>query len=74
MDLVEQRRQSLDFVDDHPILCLQIRQLAPEEPRIDQVRLVNVLAQQIDPASVREMIPRPAGLPDTTHAEEEKAC
>ena len=63
----------MDSVEDHPIVGFEIRELTPEEPGINQVALVRIFTQEIDPAIVREVLARLGGLANTPHAEEEEA-
>ena len=73
MHLVEQRRQSLYFVDDHPVAAPLPAQLVGEQARIAQVGLVDALVEEIEPRRLGEARLRPGALADPAQAEQEEA-
>ena len=73
MHFVEQGRQPLHLVDDHPFTRREVLDGIGEDRRIREQILVQPLVEQIDVHGTRERRARPRALARTPHAEQKEA-
>jgi hypothetical protein len=73
VDLVEQRRQPLHFIHNHPDPGRLAAQFVAEELGVAQVSLVKPLVQQIQPQRTGKMGASPRTLADTAKPEQKEA-
>lgn len=73
MDFVEQGRQPLHLVDDHPVARRLMADGLSEEGRVREQILVQPFVEQIDERRIRKRLARPRALADAAHAEQEEA-
>ena len=73
VDLVQQRRQPLHLIDDHPRAWRPIRHHLVEESRIREQVEVQPLVEEVQVERVGQRRPGPRALAGASHAEEEEA-
>jgi hypothetical protein len=72
--VVQQGRQPLHLVHDHPVSLRDARQLTPEQTGVAKVGLVQAFVEEVESRRIGEALLRPGALPDAAHAEEEEAA
>ena len=73
MDFVQQRRQPLDLVHDHPAIRRRIADGLREQRGVSEQVLVQPLVEEVHVHGVREGHPRPGALAHASHPEQEEA-
>ena len=73
VDLVQQRRQPLDLVHDHPAVRPRIADGLCEQRRIREQVLIQPLVEEVHVHGLRKGRSRPGALADAPHSKEEEA-